>query len=81
MQAFGRKGPALWAPTAGVHLTPPSPLPSAHPFPYCPAHPLPFKNLEQEDGSRAPGQAELNEEEAGGRRLCNDKAYPTCGLA
>jgi hypothetical protein len=75
VQAFGRKGLALWAPTAGVHLTPPSPPPSAYPFPLLSSSPSPFQELGARGWEMSPGQAELNEEEAGGR-LCNDRHIP-----
>lgn len=76
VQAFGWKGRALWAPTAGVHLTLPSSPPPAHPFPHCPAPPLPFQELGTGGWERSPGQAELNEKEAGGRGLHNDRRIP-----
>lgn len=86
VQVFGRKGQALWAPTAGVHLTLPSSPPSAHPFSHCPALRSPFQELGTGGWERSPGQAELKEEEAGGRdytmtgisHLCSGLVHCLC---
>lgn len=54
VQAFGRKGPVLWVPTAGVHPTLPSFPPYAHLLPLIaqPSHQPPPPDWEQEDRRR-----------------------------